>query len=71
MAENLIKAVQALQITNRVPPESEEEADAFLFNHRPRKKKKTSLAEIKNKLESSFLKPDTDFSQEWLNKLQQ
>ena len=71
MAEHLVKAVEALQIADRMLPKSEEDADAFLLSHRPRKRKKTSLQEIKNKLESTFLRPDTDFSQEWLNKLQQ
>ena len=71
MTENLIKAVEALGLADKSSLNSCEESDAFLQSHRPRKRKKTSLKDIKHKLESTFLQPNTDFSAFWLNQLQQ
>ena len=73
MTENLIRAVEALRIVEQSYLDNPEELedDAFLLSHRPRKRKKTSLKDIEHKLESTFLQPNTNFSADWLNKLQQ
>ena len=67
MANNILKAVKALRISN----DENFCIDDILSERRPRKKEQKPLEAVKTELEETFLKPPTSFSTEWLNKLQQ
>lgn len=45
--------------------------DDILFQQRPRKRVKQNPSQLKTQLETRFLTPDTQFSSDWLNRLQQ
>lgn len=45
--------------------------DDILFQQSPRKRRKQDPAELKAALEKKYLSPSTEFSTEWLNRLQQ
>jgi antiviral helicase SKI2 len=62
----LSEAVQKLHITDKTP-----NIDDILFRQAPIKHAQQSPKELKAKLEKKYLSPSTQFSTEWLDKLQQ
>lgn len=47
-----------------------EEENGTYENHRPRKRTRQTAEDLKTSLETDFLTPSSQFSPEWLNRLQ-
>ena len=67
MADNILEAVRALEIST----DENFCIDDILSERRLRKREKKPFDAVKKELEETFLKPQTSFNAEWLNKLQQ
>lgn len=67
MASDLAAAIRGLHLDNRLSPD----IDDILFQQRPRKRVKQDASYVKAHLEADFLTPSTQFSSEWLSRLQQ
>ena len=67
MSEALSAALEDLRAHS---DKENQDIDAYLFDHRARKRARLSDADLKTQLEEEFLKPSYKFGPEWLNRLQ-
>lgn len=71
MTEQLSEVMRSLALINVDEKSSFDNIDAMFGEHRPRKRQKKTLAEMKKDLEELYLTPPTSLGSEWLNRLQQ
>lgn len=71
MTEQLSEAMRSLALISEDEKSSFDNIDAMFGEHRPRKRQKKTLAEMKKDLEELYLTPPTSLGSEWLNRLQQ
>jgi antiviral helicase SKI2 len=72
MADGLIESLERVHLDSNIESSSSDKwIDSILDSHRPRKRVKQDLDELKQSLEEKYLTPSTSFSTDWLNKLQQ
>ena len=70
MTSDLLRAVERLRV-NEHDFDQDECIDGILSQQRPKKRTKRDTHALKKQLENDFLKPQTSFDAQWLNRLQQ
>jgi len=71
MADELLSALERVQLSSTDADVADDWIDSILDQQRPRKRIKPDREALKLELEEKYLTPSASFSPEWLNRLQQ
>lgn len=69
--EDLGAALRRVQLCSQAVSDDDAWIDDILEQARPRKRRAKAPKQLKEELEREFLTPPTEFSDEWLRRLQQ